>query len=153
VGAHIGKVFQTRNHLDEVMEDIPINRPGHALLVTILRETLIRALVNACQRAGVEILTHSLVTGADPEGRLRVKDSRQQGAEPRATPQADLVVAADGIGSLVRQSLGLLQYRVPLRYGATRMLVARSDHDNPHALLSWTCPHHEIPHPRNCLRV
>jgi len=130
-GAHIGQVFQTRNHLDEVMEDIPINRDGHARLVTILRETLIRSLVNACQRAGVQILTRSLAVGAMPEGRLLVRHSQQQDATPRPTPQADLIVAADGIGSLVRQSLGLLQYRVPLQYGATRMLLGRSSHDLP----------------------
>jgi len=137
-GAHIGKVFQTRNHVDEVMENIPINRddpmqPETPSLVTILRETLIRALVNACQRAGVEIITNSLVVGAEPDGRLLLKNGGGQGTAQSATQQADLVVASDGIGSLVRQSLGLLQYRIPLQYGATRMLVKRSDHDLPDA--------------------
>jgi len=127
VGAHIGKVFQTRNHVDEVMEDIPINRDAHARLVTILRQTLIRSLVHACERSGVEIITNSFAVGAKPDGTLLLKSGVQQ----CAIPQADLVVAADGIGSQVRQSLGLLEYRMPLQYGATRMLVKRSDHDLP----------------------
>jgi len=135
-GAHIGKVFQTRNHVDEVMEDIPINRDDgddQVRLVTILRETLIRSLVNACQRAGVEIITGSLVVGAEPIGVLLLKNGGGQGTAQNATPQADLIVASDGVGSLVRQSLGLLQYRIPLQYGATRMLVKRSEHDLPDA--------------------
>lgn len=123
VGAHVGKVFQTRNHLDEVMEHIPINGAGQAQLVTILRETLIRSLVHACERAGVEIVTSSLVVGATPEGELLLKSGQRH--------RADLIVASDGVGSLVRESLGLLQYRVPLRYGATRMLIPRDDLDLP----------------------
>ena len=123
VGAHVGAVFETRDHLDQVMEDIPINRPGSGQLITILREQLIRSLVNTCRRSGVEIVTGSLVTGATPEGEVILKDGSRH--------KADLVVASDGIGSLVRESLGLLQYRVPLQYGATRMLIKRDDKDLP----------------------
>src|SRR5690606_24024454 len=101
----------------EVMEEIPINQEGTGQLVTILRETLIRSLVAACERAGVEIVTSSLVVGATPEGELLLKNGERH--------QADLIVASDGIGSLVRESLGLLQYRMPLRYGATRLLIER----------------------------
>ncbi len=122
-GAHVGRVFQTRNHVDEVMELIPINGEGAGQLVTILRETLIRSLVNACRRAGVEIVTNSLVVGATPEGELLLKNGQRH--------RADLIVASDGVGSLVRESLGLLQYRVPLQYGATRMLILRDDKDLP----------------------
>ncbi len=123
VGAHVGGIFQTRNHLDEVMEVIPINGEGQGQLVTILRETLIRSLVNACRRAGVEIVTSSLVVGATPEGELLLKSGERR--------RADLIVASDGVGSLVRESLGLLQYRMPLHYGATRMLISRDDADLP----------------------
>ncbi|MDX3896179.1 NAD(P)/FAD-dependent oxidoreductase [Pusillimonas sp.] len=123
VGAHVGRTFETRNHRDEVMETFPINGEGQAQLVTILRETLIRSLVNACKRSGVEVITGSLVASATPDGGLTFKNGEQC--------RADLVVASDGIGSLVRESLGLLEYRVPLRYGATRMLIPRSDRDLP----------------------
>lgn len=124
-GAHVGRVFETRNHRDEVMESFPINGEGQAQLVTILRETLIRSLVNACERSGVEIITGSLVTGATPDGGLILASGERR--------RADLVVASDGIGSLVRESLGLLKYRMPLRYGATRMLISRGDRDLPDA--------------------
>lgn len=125
-GAHVGSSFQTRDHLDDTMEHIPINGPGGAQLVTILRETLIRALVNACRRAGVEIVTNSAAVAAEPEGVLCLADGRRH--------KADLVIASDGINSPVRDSLDLLQYRVPLRYGAVRMLISRSDDDLPSRL-------------------
>ncbi|VTU46696.1 FAD-dependent urate hydroxylase (plasmid) [Variovorax sp. SRS16] len=123
VGAHVGQSFETRDHLDETMERIPINSEGGAQLVTILRETLIRSLTNACRRAGVDIATDSAAVAATPEGELILADGTRHAA--------DLVVASDGINSQVRDSLGLLEYRVPLQYGATRMLISRDDNDLP----------------------
>ncbi len=122
-GAHIGPLFETRDHENRVMEEIPINRPGSARLITILRETLTRSLINVCREHGVEIRTSSEVVGATPEGELLLA-----GGERRA---ADLVVGADGINSAVRDSLGLLLYRKDLGYGAVRLLVDRSDTDLP----------------------
>lgn len=121
VGAHIGPVFHTRDHHDMTMEEIPINGPGGARLITILRETLINSLVDTCRRSGVEILTNSEVTGATPDGELLLADGAKR--------KADLVVGADGVNSRVRDSLDLLMYRKQLGYGAIRMLIARHDGD------------------------
>ncbi|MDH7799331.1 MULTISPECIES: NAD(P)/FAD-dependent oxidoreductase [unclassified Beijerinckia] len=121
VGAHIGPVFHTRDHHDATMEEIPINGPGGARLITILRETLINSLVETCRRSGVEILTNSEVTGATPDGELLLADGAKR--------KADLVVGADGVNSRVRDSLDLLMYRKQLGYGAIRMLIARDDSD------------------------
>lgn len=121
VGAHIGPQFHTRDHNDTTMEEIPINGPDDARLITILREQLINTLVDTCRKAGVEILTGSAAVGATPEGELLL-----EGGERR---KADLVVGADGINSSVRDSLDLLLYRKHLGYGAIRMLISRDDND------------------------
>lgn len=121
VGAHIGPQFHTRDHNDTTMEEIPINGPDHARLVTILREQLINTLVDTCRKAGVEIVIGSAAVGATPEGEMLL-----EGGERR---KADLVVGADGINSSVRDSLDLLMYRKHLGYGAIRMLIPRDDND------------------------
>lgn len=121
VGAHIGPQFHTRDHNDTTMEEIPINGPDDARLITILREQLINTLVDTCRKAGVEIATGSAAIGATPEGELLL-----EGGERR---KADLVVGADGINSSVRDSLDLMMYRKHLGYGAIRMLIPRDDND------------------------
>ncbi len=121
VGAHVGPQFHTRDHNDTTMEEIPINGPGDARLITILREQLINTLVDTCRKAGVEIATGSAAIGATPEGELLL-----EGGERR---KADLVVGADGINSSVRDSLDLMMYRKHLGYGAIRMLIPRDDKD------------------------
>lgn len=124
-GAHVGPVMEMRDHRNAVTEVIPINRPGQARLITILRETLLRALVARCQALGVEIRTASEVVGARPEGVLLLADGSER--------PADLVVGADGINSRVRDSLGLLAWRKTLGYGAIRLMVSRDDADLPAA--------------------
>jgi 2-polyprenyl-6-methoxyphenol hydroxylase-like FAD-dependent oxidoreductase len=123
VGAHIGPQFHTRDHNDTTMEEIPINGPGDARLITILREQLINALVDTCRLSGVEILTSSEAVGATPDGELLLADGSRR--------KADLVLGADGINSRVRDSLDLLMYRKHLGYGAIRMLIPRDDRDVP----------------------
>lgn len=123
LGAHVGEWFETRDHRNATMERIPINTEGGSQLVTILRETLIRALTHACERAGVEIITSSSALAATPEGELTLADGTRL--------SADLIVASDGINSTVRDSLDLLAHREPLNYGAVRMLIPRQRDDVP----------------------
>ncbi|MVA99024.1 NAD(P)-binding protein [Nitratireductor sp. CAU 1489] len=120
-GAHVGPLFETRDHDNKVMEEIPINRAGNARLITILRETLTRSLINVCRTNGVDIRTSSEAVGATPEGALLLADGTARAA--------DLVVGADGINSAVRDSLDLLMYRRHLGYGAIRMLIPRAEGD------------------------
>jgi len=120
-GAHIGPCFETRDHLDRTVEHIPINHSGGVQLITILREALIRSLANACRRSGVQIVTGSEVVDAQPDGRVTLAGG--------ARLDADLVVASDGLNSRVREALGLLAFRMPLGYGAVRMLVPRASDD------------------------
>ncbi|TAN05219.1 MAG: FAD-dependent monooxygenase [Rhizobiaceae bacterium] len=123
VGAHVGPRFHTRDHTNATMEEIPINGPGDARLVTILRETLINSLVGVCRENGVEIRVDSEAVGAGADGELILAGGMRR--------KADLVIGADGINSAVRDSLDLLLYRKHLGYGAIRMLIPRSNDDVP----------------------
>jgi len=51
------------------------NLAGDARGMVVLRVDLHRALVDAAQRAGVEIVTHSTVVAADPSGALVTEDA------------------------------------------------------------------------------
>jgi 2-polyprenyl-6-methoxyphenol hydroxylase-like FAD-dependent oxidoreductase len=92
-----------------------------ARLITILRRTLHRSLANCARAAGVEIVTDSEVMGATPDGRLQLASGERV--------SADLVIGADGIGSRVRESLGLTEKVTDLRDGAGRHLVDRLPSD------------------------
>lgn len=61
------------------------------------RQTLIEALRDVALEAGVQIATNSVVTGAADGRALRTADGKLHAA--------DLLVAADGVGSAVRNSL------------------------------------------------
>lgn len=61
------------------------------------RQTLIEGLRDAALAAGAEIITNSTVTEAVNGRAIRTADGR--------THEADLIVAADGVGSAVRNSL------------------------------------------------
>jgi 2-polyprenyl-6-methoxyphenol hydroxylase-like FAD-dependent oxidoreductase len=74
------------------------NQTSERALV-VLRVDLHRALVNAARRSGVEIVTSSPVSGADPRGSLVLENGELL--------SADLVVGCDGYYSAVRQSLGV----------------------------------------------
>jgi 2-polyprenyl-6-methoxyphenol hydroxylase-like FAD-dependent oxidoreductase len=98
-------------------------------LMTVRRTDLHRALNNAARRAGAEIVTGSTVTGATPEGELLVEGGKSY--------QADLIIAADGVRSRVRESLGLTRSVTDLRDGCGRHLVERRPHDPIHKTLEY----------------
>jgi 2-polyprenyl-6-methoxyphenol hydroxylase-like FAD-dependent oxidoreductase len=82
---------------------------------SIVRQQVINALAASARRSGVEIVTNSEGVSATPEGELTLTDGRQF--------KADLIVAADGANSMLRDSLGLLVKRKFMPDGATRLLV------------------------------
>lgn len=93
----------------------PIDSRDKSRMFCITRQQLLMAMLHAAERSGVEIVTSSQAVGATPDGVLKTDDGK-------AWP-ADLVVAADGINSKVRDSLGLLKSRKPHVDGAIRVLV------------------------------
>ncbi|TPN20872.1 FAD-dependent monooxygenase [Mesorhizobium sp. B2-3-3] len=90
-------------------------------LYTILRSQLHKALANAAIGSGVEIVLNSRVAGATEDGTLLLENGERL--------KADLVVGADGVGSAVRNSLGLTKRVVDLRDGCGRYLIPRIPQD------------------------
>jgi 2-methyl-3-hydroxypyridine 5-carboxylic acid dioxygenase len=86
----------------------------------ITRPRLHALLTGAARTNGVEIVTGSRAVGADPAGALLIEDGTRL--------EADLVVAADGAGSAVRDSLPhLVQERKQYQDGVCRVLIPRPD--------------------------
>ncbi|HEY0484931.1 MAG TPA: NAD(P)/FAD-dependent oxidoreductase [Mycobacteriales bacterium] len=86
-------------------------------MVLPVRADLYQALIEAATAAGVEIVTDSPVASAEPEGVLVLADGTRL--------EADLVVAADGAHSRIRDALLLTDRISYLREGYTRLLVPR----------------------------
>lgn len=84
---------------------------------SMTRPHLFRTLLYAAREAGVEVIPDSEVAGATPEGIVTFANGE--------STQADLVIGADGVGSAVRDSLGIPLKRERSRDGITRFLVPR----------------------------
>jgi 2-polyprenyl-6-methoxyphenol hydroxylase-like FAD-dependent oxidoreductase len=82
-----------------------------------LRESLLVALYDALITAGGSVEFGSRAISADPEGRLYFAD----GGKARA----DLIVAADGINSPIRDGLGLLRWRHDAGQFGYRAMIRR----------------------------
>jgi 2-polyprenyl-6-methoxyphenol hydroxylase-like FAD-dependent oxidoreductase len=91
-------------------------RPDFRLYVPT-REALLVALYDALLANGGEVVFGSQATSADPDGILHFAD--------RSRSHADLIVAADGISSPVRESLGLLRWRREIGQFAYRTMIRR----------------------------
>jgi 2-methyl-3-hydroxypyridine 5-carboxylic acid dioxygenase len=85
--------------------------------ISVTRPHLYSTLLTAARESGVEIISGSEVAGATPDGRISFADG--------SSAEADLVVGADGVGSAVRDSLGIPLKRERSRDGITRFLVPR----------------------------
>ncbi|MFI0351235.1 FAD-dependent oxidoreductase [Actinomadura sp. 9N407] len=118
VGAHVGQVLESRDHRDRVVEEIPINGPGQARVLTIMRDRLIDTLIGGAKEAGVEIRTGSEVVEAAPDGSLVLRSGE--------TSRADAVLAADGVNSRIRRQYDVVAHRASMKQGATRLTVPRS---------------------------
>jgi 2-polyprenyl-6-methoxyphenol hydroxylase-like FAD-dependent oxidoreductase len=94
---------------------------GGTRLYTVLRSTLHQALAQAATRAGAEIVLSSRVTRATPDGEISLASGEKR--------RADLVIGADGVNSVVRDSLGLLKKIVDLKDGCGRYLIERQPND------------------------
>ena len=109
--AHTREVRDENNRLLSVHHWEPSKR-----VFSVVRQQVIEALAAAAREVGAEILTSSEGVSATPDGVLTLADG--------STHEADLIVAADGTNSKLRDSLGLLKTRRPLPDGAIRLLVA-----------------------------
>jgi len=89
--------------------------------VSVTRPHLYKTLLYAAREAGVEVVPDSEVTGATPDGVITFANGE--------SAEADLIVGADGVGSPVRDSLGIPLKRERSRDGITRFLVPRRKAD------------------------
>jgi 2-polyprenyl-6-methoxyphenol hydroxylase-like FAD-dependent oxidoreductase len=92
---------------------------GKSRVYVFLRQPLIEAFRVAAEKAGVEIVTGSRAIAADPGGALVLQDGRRL--------RADLVIAADGAQSKLRESLAVGGSYRPLPTIANRYLVPTRD--------------------------
>lgn len=87
------------------------------------RADLYDALIAGAESAGVDIVTNSPARAATPDGELLLDDG--------TTLRADLVVAADGAYSRLRESLLLTKRIDYLWEGYIRLLIPRLPEDSP----------------------
>jgi len=117
-GCHQGWVRETR---DDANRTVAVARwsaePGRRVL-SIARQQLLAALASAAVRAGAELRFGSVATAADPSGLIVLAGGEKV--------EADLVVAADGINSQLRDSVGLLKSRTRHADGCIRVLIPRT---------------------------
>ena len=85
----------------------------------VTRSDLVLGLAEAARRQGVEIVTDSEAVDIDPTGSLTLANGTVE--------RADLVIAADGFRSNLRDRLGLTMRAHDRRSGATRLLIKRTD--------------------------
>jgi 2-polyprenyl-6-methoxyphenol hydroxylase-like FAD-dependent oxidoreductase len=110
--AHTREVRDGRDRL------ISVHNWKGSRVFSIVRQNVINALAAAARDFGAEIVTNSAAAGATPEGELILADGSRH--------KADLIVAADGSNSRLRDSLGLLAKRKYLVDGCTRLLMDRT---------------------------
>jgi 2-polyprenyl-6-methoxyphenol hydroxylase-like FAD-dependent oxidoreductase len=90
----------------------------------ITRQQVFAALAGAARRAGAEIVTGSAATAAHPDGSIVLEDG--------SVARADLVVAADGVHSRLRDTLGIAWRRRWLADGAIRIMIPRLSEELMH---------------------
>jgi len=96
----------------------------------VVRQRMIDALAASARRAGAEIVTDSEGVSATAEGELTLADGRKL--------QADLIVAADGVNSRIRDSLGLLAHRRYLADGCIRVMFEESVAQDGKTIEYWS---------------
>ena len=106
---------ETRDQDDRLLSTHPWTIPVYG----VLRQKMVDALAAAARRAGAEIRMSSEGIAATPEGELTLSSGERI--------KADLIVAADGVNSRVRDGLGLVAHRRFLSDGAIRILVPKLD--------------------------
>ena len=130
------RVFATLGILDEILAGgmeidrrDSLNGDGEVVLslktglgrYRISRRHIVNLLAQRARTSGVEIVTGSTVVDTTPDGRIELDGGK--------THRADLVVAADGINSILRESLGLTVRRVWQKEGGVRLVIARLPED------------------------
>jgi 2-polyprenyl-6-methoxyphenol hydroxylase-like FAD-dependent oxidoreductase len=126
-----GERMKAARIVDERERTIVSRDMGRERLIILRRGDLHQILLGSALDAGAELLTRRTALGARPDGRVEFADG--------SSIRADVVVAADGVRSRIRDGLDLLQSYRRLPDGATRVLIPRREE----AISSeyWAGPH------------
>ena len=100
---HGAPFAHTREVRDDQNRVISVHRWQGSRVFSIVRQTVINALAESATLSGAEIVLNSEGVAATPDGELTLADGE--------TIKADLIVAADGANSKLRDGLGLLAKR------------------------------------------
>ncbi len=105
----------------------------------VLRQRMIDALAAAARRAGAEIVTGSEGIAATPKGELQLGNGE--------ILKADLVIAADGVNSRIRDALGLVSRRRYLADGCIRVLIPEDSSKDDRTIEYWSGKHRLLYNP------
>lgn len=114
---HQGLMRETRDDANRVVATARWTREPGRRVVSIVRQQLLGALADRARAVGVELIFGSEAVAATREGTIMFADGSRA--------SADLVIAADGVNSRIRDGLGLLRSRRQLVDGAIRLLIER----------------------------
>lgn len=118
-GCHRGRMRETRDDSNRVVATARWSLEPGRRVVSVARLQLLGALYDRARALGVDVVFDREAVAATPAGEIVLQDGTRR--------QADLVVAADGINSKVRDSLGLLRSRKRHADGAFRIMIARTE--------------------------
>jgi 2-polyprenyl-6-methoxyphenol hydroxylase-like FAD-dependent oxidoreductase len=111
-----GMKIDRRDSLD-THGNVVMSRKTERSSYRIDRQHIIALLAERASAAGADIRFNSQAQGASADGSLTLENGSQC--------RADLVVAADGANSSIRDSLGLLKQRIWGRDGGVRVTIPR----------------------------
>jgi 2-polyprenyl-6-methoxyphenol hydroxylase-like FAD-dependent oxidoreductase len=140
----LGCIEHVLRHCNRIRHTFINDRPHHELrrvaygderVFTILRQDLHRELAEVARRSGVQIKLSSAVRQVSPDGTVDTAEG---------THRADLVVGADGVGSIVRRDAGLERLAERMGSGSTRMLVPRLPDDPIDTSGEYWRGHHRV---------
>jgi len=115
---HGAPVAHTREVRDDQNRVISVHRWQGSRVFSIVRQTVINALAESATLSGAEIVLNSEGVAATADGELTLANGEKI--------KADLIVAADGTNSRLRDGLGLLDKRKFLVDGCTRLLINKT---------------------------
>jgi 2-polyprenyl-6-methoxyphenol hydroxylase-like FAD-dependent oxidoreductase len=118
---------EIRDHHDRILQRREL--VDAARVFNLPRADLVLGLAGAAKRAGAEILTSSPIRTVTPAGRITLDNGDAR--------DADLIIAADGFRSKLRDELELKIVAKELANGATRFLVPRSNSEPENMTREW----------------
>lgn len=135
------RVIRTFNVADEKGDvQASINFDGGARLYLPLRQDLYDALISRCVDLGVDIRTSSEAVAMQSEGVLVMASGEER--------KADLVIAADGVNSRLRDGMGATRIRDFGLEAGIRLLIDRREDDPTDVVTEyWNGPHRLLYNP------